>query len=88
LYRRGISQTSVDFVHQYRGKLLDGTANRHFVEWNGRAVASVKAGLAMGVRLVGLDPDAGNVTPRTLRHTAATIRRNIANAGARDQGIA
>ena len=72
LYRRRISQTSVDFGHQYHGKLLDGTANRHFVEWNGKEVAPARTGLAMGVRLAGLDAHAGNLTPRTMRHTAAT----------------
>ena len=72
LYRRRISQTSADFGHQYRGKLPDGTANRHFVAWNGKAGAPVKTGFATGVRLAGLDAHAGNVTPRTLRHTAAT----------------
>jgi integrase len=49
-----------------------GTADRHFVEWNGKPVASVKTGFATGVRLAGLDLAVGNVTPHTLRHTAAT----------------
>lgn len=40
----------------------------HFVEWNGKAVASVKTGFARAARLAGLD----GVSPHTLRHTAAT----------------
>jgi integrase len=44
----------------------------HFVEWNGKPVASVKTGFASGVRIAGLDVVTGNVTPYTLRHTAAT----------------
>jgi integrase len=39
------------------------------VEWNGRAVASVKTGFKHAVTLAGLT---GKVTPHTLRHTAAT----------------
>ncbi|MEH2471401.1 hypothetical protein V1281_007409 [Nitrobacteraceae bacterium AZCC 2161] len=49
-----------------------GIATSHFVEWNGKPVASVKTGFATGVRLARLDLTAGNVTPHTLRHTAAT----------------
>jgi integrase len=49
-----------------------GIANSHFVEWNCKPVASVKTGFATGVRLAKLDVTAGNVTPHTLRHTAAT----------------
>jgi len=49
-----------------------GIAERHFVEWNGKPVASVKTGFATGVRLAKLDVTIGNVTPHTLRHTAAT----------------
>lgn len=41
----------------------------HFVEWNGKPVASVKTGFARGVAKAGLE---GKVTPHTLRHTAAT----------------
>jgi integrase len=41
----------------------------HFVEFNGEPVASVKTGFAHGVKLAGLEDD---VTPHTLRHTAAT----------------
>ena len=49
-----------------------GIAKSHFVEWNGKPVASVKTGFASGVRIAGLDVATGNVTPHTLRHTAAT----------------
>jgi integrase len=49
-----------------------GIAKSHFVEWNGKPVASVKSGFASGVRIAGLDVATGNVTPHTLRHTAAT----------------
>jgi integrase len=42
---------------------------RHFVEFNGEAVASVKTGFRRAALLAGLS---GNVTPHTLRHTAAT----------------
>jgi integrase len=41
----------------------------HFVEFNGKPVASVKTGFRSAVRLAGLP---GKVTPHTLRHTAAT----------------
>jgi integrase len=47
-------------------------ANDYFVEWQGKPIASVKTGFASGVRLAGLDLTVGNVTPHTLRHTAAT----------------
>lgn len=49
-----------------------GIAGSHFVEWRGKPVASVKTGFASAVRLAGLPVAAGNVTPHTLRHTAAT----------------
>lgn len=49
-----------------------GVANAHFVEWRGKPVASVKTGFASAVRQAGLDLTIGNVTPHTLRHTAAT----------------
>jgi integrase len=41
----------------------------HFIEWNGKPVASVKVGFASAVRLAGLE---GRVHPHTLRHTSAT----------------
>jgi hypothetical protein len=49
-----------------------GIAKSHFVEWNGKPVASVKTGFGSAVRIAGLDVTVGNVTPHTLRHTAAT----------------
>ncbi|WP_205751230.1 hypothetical protein [Bradyrhizobium cajani] len=41
------------------------------MEWNGQPVASVKTGFASAVRLAKPDVSLGNVTPHTLRHTAA-----------------
>ncbi|MEY9127004.1 integrase [Bradyrhizobium yuanmingense] len=49
-----------------------GISKSHFVEWNGKPIASVKTGFASAVRLAKLDLRIGNVTPHTLRHTAAT----------------
>jgi integrase len=46
-----------------------GIAREHFVEWNGRAVQSVKTAFETAVQLAKLS---GKVTPHTLRHTAAT----------------
>jgi integrase len=45
---------------------------RHFVEFNGKAVASVKTAFKRAVTLAGLSEDEGRVSPHTLRHTAAT----------------
>jgi integrase len=42
---------------------------RHFVEFNGTAVSSVKTGFKRTVKLANLP---GKVSPHTLRHTAAT----------------
>jgi integrase len=44
----------------------------HFVEWNGEGVTSVKNGFARAVEVAKLSTKDGNVTPHTLRHTAAT----------------
>ncbi|MBN8957628.1 MAG: site-specific integrase [Rhizobiales bacterium] len=44
----------------------------HFVEWNGAGVKSVKTGFKHAVTLAKLSTVDGNVTPHTLRHTAAT----------------
>lgn len=44
----------------------------HFVEWQGKGVKSVKTGFARAVEVAKLDLSDGNVTPHTLRHTAAT----------------
>lgn len=44
----------------------------HFVEWHGKPVKSVKTALNTAVKLAGLSTVAGNITPHTLRHSAAT----------------
>jgi len=49
-----------------------GVIKEHFVEWHGKSVASVKNGFASAVELAELDLTNGNITPHTLRHTAAT----------------
>jgi integrase len=49
-----------------------GIIAEHFVEWNGSSVKSVKNGFARAVKIARLDLADGNVTPHTLRHTAAT----------------
>ena len=46
-----------------------GAVTSHFVEWHGMPVKSVKTGFGHAVKLADLW---GNVTPHTLRHTAAT----------------
>lgn len=43
-----------------------------FVEWNGKPVKSVKNAFARSVEVARPDLADGNVTPHTLRHTAAT----------------
>jgi integrase len=48
-----------------------GISKSHFVEWNGKPVASVKTGFASAVRLAKLDVKVGNVTPHTLRGVQA-----------------
>jgi integrase len=50
----------------------NGIIVNHFVEWNGQPVKSVKNGFARAVDVAELDLTDGNVTPHTLRHTAAT----------------
>jgi integrase len=42
---------------------------KHFVEFNGKPVTSVKTAFKSAVKLAGLDP---GISPHTLRHTAAT----------------
>jgi integrase len=42
---------------------------RHFVEYNGKEVASVKTAFRRATVLAGLEP---GISPHTLRHTAAT----------------
>ena len=49
-----------------------GISKNYFVEWRGKPVASVKTGFGSAVRIAGLSAGTGNVTPHTLRHTAAT----------------
>src|SRR5262249_60686692 len=48
-----------------------GIIKEHFVEWNGKPIASVKTALKTAVRLAKLP---GKGIPHTLRHTAATWR--------------
>ena len=49
-----------------------GVSATHFVEWNGKPVKSVKTAFASAVQKAGLTVANGNVSPHTLRHTAAT----------------
>ena len=42
---------------------------KHFVEFNGKPVASVKTAFKSAVKLAGFGP---GISPHTLRHTAAT----------------
>ncbi|MBH5388591.1 site-specific integrase [Bradyrhizobium sp. CNPSo 4019] len=55
-------------AHLRRWHRIDPDA-KHFVEYNGRPVASVKTAFKSAVRLAGLGP---GISPHTLRHTAAT----------------
>jgi hypothetical protein len=55
-------------AHLRRWKMR-GIAREHFVEWNGKAVKSVKTAFKRAVKLAKLP---GKTTPHTLRHTAAT----------------
>jgi len=47
-----------------------GVSRHAVVEWNGKAIRSVRKGFASAVCAAGLDPN--EITPHTLRHTAAT----------------
>jgi integrase len=58
-------------IHMRRWKRL-GLADGHFVEFNGKAVSSVKTAFARAVRLAGLSAEGGKIVPHTLRHTAAS----------------
>lgn len=49
-----------------------GLAKSHFVEWNGKPIKSVKTGFKTAVKHAKLSLADGNVSPHTLRHTAAT----------------
>jgi integrase len=55
-------------AHLRRWQRIDPGA-KHFVEFNGRPVTSVKTAFKNAVRLAGLGP---GISPHTLRHTAAT----------------
>lgn len=55
-------------AHLRRWHRIDPDA-KHFVEFNGRPVASVKTAFKSAVRLAELGP---GISPHTLRHTAAT----------------
>ncbi|SDI98052.1 Phage integrase family protein [Bradyrhizobium sp. Rc2d] len=55
-------------AHLRRWHRIDPEA-KHFVEYSGKAVTSVKTAFKSAVRLAGLAP---GVSPHTLRHTAAT----------------
>jgi integrase len=55
-------------AHLRRWHRMDPEA-KHFVEFNGKPVSSVKTAFKRAVGLAGLD---GGVSPHTLRHTAAT----------------
>ena len=55
-------------AHLRRWHGIDSEA-KHFVEFNGKPVTSVKTAFKSAVRLAGLGP---GISPHTLRHTAAT----------------
>jgi integrase len=55
-------------AHLRRWHRIDPEA-KHFVEFNGSPVSSVKTAFKSAVRLAGLSP---GISPHTLRHTAAT----------------
>ncbi|WP_235940622.1 tyrosine-type recombinase/integrase [Bradyrhizobium hipponense] len=55
-------------AHLRRWHRIDPEA-KHFVEYNGRPVTSVKTAFRSAARLAGLAP---GISPHTLRHTAAT----------------
>jgi integrase len=55
-------------AHLARWKRMDGNI-RHVIHWNGSSVQSIKKAFRSAKRAAGLSED---VTPHTLRHTAAT----------------
>jgi integrase len=55
-------------AHLRRWHRIDSEA-KHFVEFNGKPVSSVKTAFKSAVRLAGLG---AGISPHTLRHTAAT----------------
>jgi integrase len=80
LYRSGSSQRKTNkrqppvaipdrlLAHLKRWKRMDGNI-RHVIHWNGSSVQSIKKAFRSAKRAAGLSED---VTPHTLRHTAAT----------------
>jgi integrase len=56
------------WAHLQRWKAR-GLVRRHVIEWNGEPIKSVKTAFKSAAKLAGLGTD---VTPHTLRHTAAT----------------
>jgi integrase len=69
-------------AHMRRWKRLKLIA-RHFVEFDGEGVRSVKTGFKHAVKLAKLS---GKVTPHTLRHTAATWLMQAGVDPSRDVG--
>src|SRR5665811_1540713 len=49
-----------------------GLVGGHFVEFNGKPIASVKTAFSRAVKLADLSAEGGKIVPHTLRHTAAT----------------
>jgi integrase len=49
-----------------------GLSSTHVIEYNGKPIKSVKTAFKTAVRKAGIDLKQGNITPHTLRHTAAT----------------
>jgi len=70
----GIYDELVKYARHAKSRGWDrlGIAKEHFVEYNGKPVLSVKKAFRKVVKLAGIDISEGNVTPHTLRHTAAT----------------
>ncbi|ABE64043.1 phage integrase [Nitrobacter hamburgensis X14] len=58
-------------AHMRRWHRIDPDS-KHFVEFNGKPVTSVKTGFKRAATLAKLSVEDGNVSPHTLRHTAAT----------------
>jgi integrase len=58
-------------AHMRRWNRL-GLIGGHFVEFNGKPIASVKTAFSRAVQLAGLSHEQGKIIPHTLRHTAAT----------------
>jgi integrase len=58
-------------AHMRRWQRL-GLLGSHFIEFNGKPIASVKNAFSRAVQLAGLSTEDGKIVPHTLRHTAAT----------------